>query len=77
MDAYLTGLEQACQASLDLPTIRSVASFFVSRVDVEVDARVDKIHTETARTLRGKPRVAIARLAHRRFETVLACERWR
>ena len=77
MDAYLTGLEQAHQAGVDLSTIRSVASFFVSRVDVEVDARLDKIHTEAARLLRGKAGVANARLAYRRFETVFGSERWR
>src|SRR5664279_1891723 len=43
MDAYLAGLEQAKGAGIDLSTIRSVASFFVSRVDTEIDKRLDKI----------------------------------
>jgi transaldolase len=43
MDAYLSGLEQAHAAGRDLASIRSVASFFVSRVDTEVDARLDRL----------------------------------
>ncbi|MFL6054968.1 MAG: transaldolase [Actinoallomurus sp.] len=77
MDAYLTGLEQAHEAGVDLSAIRSVASFFVSRVDVEVDTRLAKIGTEKARRLRGQAGVANARLAYRRFEAVLGSERWR
>jgi transaldolase len=76
VDAYLTGLEQAHAAGVDLSQIRSVASFFVSRVDVEVDARLDKIGSGRARTLRGQAGVANARLAYRRFEAVLRTERW-
>ncbi|GAA4490966.1 transaldolase [Actinoallomurus oryzae] len=77
MDAYLTGLERAHEAGVDLSAIRSVASFFVSRVDVEVDTRLAKIGTEKARSLRGQAGVANARLAYRRFEAVLGSERWR
>jgi transaldolase len=76
MDAYLTGLEQAREKGLDLSTIRSVASFFVSRVDTEVDKRLDKIGTEEAQALRGKAAVANARLAYERYEKVIASERW-
>jgi transaldolase len=76
MDAYLTGLEQAHAAGIDLSTIHSVASFFVSRVDTEVDQRLDKIGTEPAQALRGKAAVANARLAYQRFETMAASDRW-
>ena len=76
MDAYLTGLEQAKDKGLDLSTIRSVASFFVSRVDTEVDKRLDKIGTEEAQALRGKAAIANARLAYERYEKVIASDRW-
>jgi transaldolase len=53
IDAYLAGLEQARAGGRDLSQIRSVASFFVSRVDAEVDARLDKLGTAEAAALRG------------------------
>src|SRR5690606_32542948 len=67
IDAYLTGLEQAAAAGRDLSRIHSVASFFVSRVDSEIDARLDKIGSELAKALRGKAGVANARLAYAAF----------
>jgi transaldolase len=76
MDAYLSGLEQALSAGLDLTSIRSVASFFLSRVDTEIDARLDAIGTADARVLRGLAAVANARLAYQRFQAVLGSERW-
>lgn len=76
MDAYLSGLEAAHAAGIDLSTIRSVASFFVSRVDTEIDKRLDKIGTDEARALRGKAGIANARLAYEHFERVLASDRW-
>src|SRR5690606_19046670 len=76
MNAFLTGLEQARQAGLDLSTIHSVASFFVSRVDTEVDKRLEVIGTEEALALRGKAGIANARLAYRAFEEVVATPRW-
>jgi transaldolase len=76
MDAYLTGLEQAKENGIDLSTIRSVASFFVSRVDTEVDKRLDKIGSDEAQALRGKAAIANARLAYERYEKVIASERW-
>jgi transaldolase len=76
MDAYLTGLERAKENGIDLSTIRSVASFFVSRVDTEVDKRLDKIGTEEAQALRGKAAIANARLAYERYEKVIASDRW-
>lgn len=76
MDAYLAGLEQAADAGIDLSTIRSVASFFVSRVDTEIDARLEKIGSDEALGLRGKAAVANARLAYAAFEEVFGSERW-
>jgi len=67
MDAYLTGLEQALANGIDVSTIHSVASFFVSRMDSEVDKRLDKIDTEEALALRGKAAVANARLAYAKY----------
>jgi transaldolase len=68
IDAYLAGLEQAADAGRDLSGIASVASFFVSRVDTEVDRRLDKIGSEQAQALRGKAAIANARLAYELFE---------
>ena len=76
MDAYLSGLEQARTAGIDLSRIRSVASFFVSRVDTEIDKRLDKLGSDEARAVRGKAGIANARLAYERFETVIASPRW-
>jgi transaldolase len=76
LDAFMAGLEQAAAAGHDLSAIRSVASFFVSRVDTEVDARLDKLGTPEAAALRGKAAVANARLAYELFEQRFATERW-
>ena len=77
MDAYLRGLEQAKDAGLDLSTIHSVASFFVSRVDTEIDKRLDKLGTDEAKAIRGKAGIANARLAYERYEKVIASDRWK
>jgi len=76
IDAYMAGLEQATAAGHDLSQIRSVASFFVSRMDTEVDARLDKLGTPEAAALRGKTAIANARLAYELFEQRIATERW-
>ena len=76
MDAYLTGLEQAKKNGVDLSGIRSVASFFVSRVDTEIDKRLDKLGTDEARAVRGKAGIANARLAYEAFEATFAGDRW-
>jgi transaldolase len=76
MDAYLTGLEQASAAGLLLDGIRSVASFFVSRVDTEVDARLDRVGSEPAAGLRGQAAVANARLAYQAFTELSRSDRW-
>jgi transaldolase len=70
MDAYLAGLEAARAAGHDLNNIYSVASFFVSRVDTEIDARLEKIGTKEALALRGQAGVANARLAYAAYEEV-------
>jgi transaldolase len=77
MDAYLSGLEQARDAGLDLGKIFSVASFFVSRVDTEVDKRLDAIGSVDALALRGKAAVANALLAYAAYEEVIASDRWK
>ncbi|MUL48096.1 transaldolase [Mycobacterium sp. CBMA293] len=69
MDAYLTGLEKAREAGHDLSKIHSVASFFVSRVDTEIDARLEKLGG-SALGLRGKAGLANARLAYAAYEQV-------
>ncbi|HJP74298.1 MAG TPA: transaldolase [Pseudonocardiaceae bacterium] len=76
MDAYLTGLEQAKANGHDLNTIDSVASFFVSRVDTEVDKRIDALGTSEAHALRGEAAIANARLAYQAYEEVIATDRW-
>ncbi|MGW0765085.1 transaldolase [Streptomyces sp. NPDC002676] len=76
MDAYLAGLEKAKERGLDLSLIRSVASFFVSRVDTEIDKRLDALGTDEAKALRGKAAVANARLAYQAYEEVFSSERW-
>ncbi|MEU9393457.1 transaldolase [Streptomyces sp. NPDC048324] len=84
MDAYLSGLEKAKERGLDLSKIHSVASFFVSRVDTEIDRRLDELGTDEAKAVRGKAGVANARLAYQAYEEVFgsadnstqASDRW-
>ncbi|WP_326639008.1 transaldolase [Streptosporangium sp. NBC_01755] len=76
MNAWLSGLEQAKAKGLDLSAIESVASFFVSRVDGEIDKRLDKIGTPEALALKGKAALANARLAFAAFEEVVESPRW-
>ena len=77
MDAYLSGLEAARDGGLDLSRIFSVASFFVSRVDTEVDKRLDAIGSDEAKALRGKAAVANALLAYAAYDEVIASDRWK
>ncbi|MCW2894045.1 MAG: transaldolase [Trebonia sp.] len=77
IDAYMAGLEQAAAGGHDISTIASVASFFVSRVDTEVDKRLTKIGTPEALALKGKAAIANARLAYELFEQRLATDRWK
>ncbi|MCX4855474.1 transaldolase [Streptomyces canus] len=76
MDAYLAGLEKAAKKGLDLSTIHSVASFFVSRVDSEIDKRLTVLGTDTALALKGRAALANARLAYEAYEEVFSGERW-
>ena len=76
IEASLDGLERARQAGQDLASIASVASFFVSRVDTEVDARLDKIGTPEVQALRGRAAIANARLAYEHYERMIASPRW-
>jgi transaldolase len=75
IDAYLSGLERASAAGLGLDTIQSVASFFVSRVDVEVDRRLEALGGASG--LEGRAAVANARLAYELFEQTLRTPRWK
>jgi transaldolase len=75
IDAYLTGLEKAKEAGIDLSGIHSVASFFVSRVDTEVDKRLSAIGTDQALALKSKAGIANARLAYEVYEQQFATER--
>ncbi|MFJ2609109.1 MULTISPECIES: transaldolase [unclassified Streptomyces] len=76
MDAYLAGLEQARERGLDLSVIHSVASFFVSRVDSEIDKRLTALGTQQALALKGRAALANARLAYAAYEAVFADARW-
>ena len=74
MDAFMTGLESA--SDHHLAALGSVASFFVSRVDTEVDKRLDALGTPETKAMRGKAAVANARLAYELFEQHFASPRW-
>lgn len=75
MDAFLTGLEQAKANGQDITRIASVASFFVSRVDAEVDKRLKNV--DGGEELFGKAAIANARLAYAAYEEVFASDRWK
>jgi transaldolase len=76
IDAYMAGLEAADAAGHDISKIASVASFFVSRVDTEVDGRLEKIGSADALALRGRAAIENARLAYELFEQRSATSRW-
>ena len=75
MDAYLSGLEQRVQEGGSLTGIESVASFFVSRVDTEIDRRLDKAGADPS--LKGKAALANAQLAYQAYQEVFSSGRWR
>ncbi len=77
MDAYLTGLETFRRVGGDLSGVASVASFFVSRMDTEVDRRLAEIGTPEALALRGEAAVANARVAYDEFLATFRGSRWR
>jgi transaldolase len=76
MAAFIEGVERARAAGHDLTNLASVASFFVSRVDTEVDKRLDKLGSPEAVELRGKAAIANARLAFQAYEEAFAGDRW-
>jgi transaldolase len=76
MDAFLAGLEQARANGHDLTNLASVASFFVSRVDTEIDKRLDKLGSDEAKALRGQAAIANAQLAYEHYEKVFGGDRW-
>lgn len=75
INAYMLGLEQALENGKDLSTIHSVASFFVSRVDTEIDALLEAAGGDAVQ-LKGKAGLANARLAYEVFEEMFSSERW-
>jgi transaldolase len=75
MEAFLAGMEKAARNGHDLSRLASVASFFVSRVDTEVDKRLEKL--DGGDSLKGKAAIANAQLAYQRYETVFGSDRWR
>jgi transaldolase len=75
IDAYLNGLETLTARGGDPGAVHSVASFFVSRVDTEVDARLERIGGD-ATALRGRAAIAQARLAYQMFQNRFRGERW-
>lgn len=76
INAFQAGLKLAKENGHDLSTIHSVASFFVSRVDSEIDKRLDTLGTDEAKALKGKAGVANARLAYQVYEELFSTERW-
>ncbi|MGW5414444.1 transaldolase [Actinomadura geliboluensis] len=77
IDAFFAGLERARDNGHDLSRMASVASFFVSRVDTEIDKRLDKIGSDEAKGLRSKAGLANARLAYALYEEKFATDRWK
>ena len=76
IDAYITGIEKAKANGHDVSKIHSVASFFVSRVDLEINKRLDAIGTTDALGIKNKAALANARLAYQLFEQSFAADRW-
>src|SRR5436309_355416 len=75
VEAYLAGLEKRVESGGSLEGIASVASFFVSRVDTEIDKRLDKAGADPS--LKGKAGIANAQLAYQAYEEVFSSDRWR
>ena len=76
MEAYMRGLERFAESGGDLSKVRSVASFFVSRVDTETDKRLEAIGSDEALSLRGKLAIANARVAYQHYREMFSGERW-
>ena len=77
VEAYISGLERlAASSAADLSSVASVASFFISRVDTEIDKRLDAMGSPEALALRGKAAVAQGKLAYQMFEQAFSGPRW-
>lgn len=76
LEAWLAGIEQARVNGVDIASIESVASFFISRVDTLVDSQLDAIGTEAAAALRGKAAIANGQLAWDAFTKTISNQRW-
>ncbi|MET3172848.1 UNVERIFIED_ORG: transaldolase [Arthrobacter sp. UYCu721] len=76
INAFMNGLEKARDNGHNLSRIHSVASFFVSRVDTEIDKRLDALGTDEAKALKGKAGLANARIAYQVYEEQFSSERW-
>jgi transaldolase len=76
MEAYVRGLERFVEGGGDASKVRSVASFFVSRVDTETDKRLEAIGSDEALALRGKLAIANARIAYQHYKQVFSGGRW-
>ena len=76
MDAYIDGLEKRVADGGDISDVSSVASFFISRIDVEVDKRLEAIGTPEAKALIGKVAIANAKLAYQAFVETFSGPRW-
>jgi len=78
MDAYIRGLQKLAKTNPSkVQDVASVASFFISRVDSEIDKRLDAVGTDDALGLRGKAAIAQAKIAYNMFETTFSGESWR
>jgi len=75
-EAYISGLETLDANGGDLSEVASVASFFISRVDVKVDRKLDEIGTPAAQELKGTIGIANAKMAYQRFKETFSGERW-
>lgn len=76
MEAYISGLEELVAGGGDPSAVQGVASFFISRVDTEVDRRLEAIGTDEALALRGRAAVAQGKLAYRLFQETFSGARW-
>ncbi|MGA5006351.1 transaldolase [Streptomyces koyangensis] len=76
-DAYMAGLERAAEQGRDTAAVRSVASFYLARLDDAIDSELDDLGTQEAAALRGKVALAHAHLAHRAYDELRRGRRWR
>jgi transaldolase len=77
IDAYIMGLEERLSAGLDISRVRSVASFFISRVDNVIDAQLDSLGTEESARLKGTAAISQAKMAYALFQEKFSGDRWK